>query len=257
MMTEMPENNCKNEQKSVFGRQPLSRQRSLPATRNNKDHHHKSLSREELKLASLAISHNASLRSADMPISMMERAFRYARSFLDASAASSTSSVSDHRPSPTLLARSIKKVKILLQLIWKFFYYYFFFPLFCSQKFEPDGPNIPYLMLLNDSGIRLVVRAGMALCGGQEFWLVRISFTRRVRVFFCGLLLVSSLQDRGALGQRLIDHHGVGLQSRKTILLKKNRFLCPVLVASSFSSLLCSFFRFEISAQSMYRTSLH
>lgn len=109
MMTEMPENNCKNEQKSVFGRQPLSRQRSLPATRNNKDHHHKSLSREELKLASLAISHNASLRSADMPISMMERAFRYARSFLDASAASSTSSVSDHRPSPTLLARSIKK----------------------------------------------------------------------------------------------------------------------------------------------------
>lgn len=112
-------------------------------------------------------------------------------------------------------------------------------------------------MLLNDSGIRLVVRAGMALCGGQEFWLVRISFTRRVRVFFCGLLLVSSLQDRGALGQRLIDHHGVGLQSRKTILLKKNRFLCPVLVASSFSSLLCSFFRFEISAQSMYRTSLH
>lgn len=133
----MPENNCKNEQKSVFGRQPLSRQRSLPATRNNKDHHHKSLSREELKLASLAISHNASLRSADMPISMMERAFRYARSFLDASAASSTSSVSDHRPSPTLLARSIKKVKILLQLIWKFFIIIFFFLSFVPKNLNP------------------------------------------------------------------------------------------------------------------------
>lgn len=117
MMTEIPENNCKNEQnKLVFGRQTLSRQRSLPASNSKDNHHqnqnHRTLSREELKLAALAIRLNARLRSADMPISMMERAFRYARSFLDASAASSTATAVSHhhRPSLTLLARSIKTV---------------------------------------------------------------------------------------------------------------------------------------------------
>lgn len=123
-MTGIPENNCKNEQnKLVFGRQILSRQRSLPASNSKDNHHHhqnqnqnqnhRTLSREELKLAALAISLNARLRSADMPISMMERAFRYARSFLDASAASSTATAAvshHHRPSLTLLARSIKTV---------------------------------------------------------------------------------------------------------------------------------------------------
>ncbi|CAL5393403.1 unnamed protein product [Camellia sinensis] len=62
---------------------------------------------EEVKLAAIAISLNIRLRSADMPRTMQERALRYTRSLLDSS--SSSSSSSNRRPSPTLLARSLKK----------------------------------------------------------------------------------------------------------------------------------------------------
>ncbi|GMP52913.1 hypothetical protein CsSME_00018564 [Camellia sinensis var. sinensis] len=59
---------------------------------------------EEVKLAAIAISLNIRLRSADMPPTMQERALRYTRSLLDSSFSSS-----NRRPSPTLLARSLKK----------------------------------------------------------------------------------------------------------------------------------------------------
>ncbi|KAL6999503.1 hypothetical protein U1Q18_000663 [Sarracenia purpurea var. burkii] len=60
-------------------------------------------STEEVKLASIAISFDIRLRSADMPAEMQERALRYARLLVDSAAG-------DHRPNPTLLARSLKKV---------------------------------------------------------------------------------------------------------------------------------------------------
>lgn len=59
---------------------------------------------EQVKLASLAVSFNIRLRSADMPSAMQERALRHARALLDSSAA----------PNPTLLARSLKKVGIYI-----------------------------------------------------------------------------------------------------------------------------------------------
>uniref|UniRef100_A0A6N2ND64 Dynein light chain n=2 Tax=Salix TaxID=40685 RepID=A0A6N2ND64_SALVM len=61
---------------------------------------------EVMKLAAIALSLNVRLRSSDMPVDMQERALRYARSFLDDS---SISSAPKHRPSPTLLARALKK----------------------------------------------------------------------------------------------------------------------------------------------------
>ncbi|KAJ9182890.1 hypothetical protein P3X46_006834 [Hevea brasiliensis] len=56
---------------------------------------------EVMKLAAIAISLNVRPRSSDMPLHMQERAFRYARSFLD--------SAPKHRPNPTHLARALKK----------------------------------------------------------------------------------------------------------------------------------------------------
>ncbi|GFZ05708.1 dynein light chain type 1 family protein [Actinidia rufa] len=63
---------------------------------------HRSSSMEEVKLAAIAVSLNVRLRSADMPANLQERALRYTRSLLDSAPA-------DHRPNPTLLARSLKK----------------------------------------------------------------------------------------------------------------------------------------------------
>ncbi|KAF2286024.1 hypothetical protein GH714_009764 [Hevea brasiliensis] len=57
---------------------------------------------EVMKLAAIAISLNVRPRSSDMPLHMQERAFRYARSFLD--------SAPKHRPNPTHLARALKKI---------------------------------------------------------------------------------------------------------------------------------------------------
>ncbi|EPS69538.1 hypothetical protein M569_05226, partial [Genlisea aurea] len=62
----------------------------------------KPLQTEELQLAALAISFNIRLRCADMPFVMQERAIRHTRAFLDAAAAAAS-------PSPTLVARSLKK----------------------------------------------------------------------------------------------------------------------------------------------------
>ncbi|KAH7860622.1 hypothetical protein Vadar_015779 [Vaccinium darrowii] len=59
---------------------------------------------EEVKLAAIAITLNIRLRSADMPLSMQERALRFTRSLLDSAPAAG-----NHRPSPSLLARSLKK----------------------------------------------------------------------------------------------------------------------------------------------------
>ncbi|KAM7498708.1 hypothetical protein LguiA_023122 [Lonicera macranthoides] len=56
---------------------------------------------DQVKLAAIAISLNIRLRSADMPSAMQEHALRCTRSLLDASPST--------RPSPTLLARSLKK----------------------------------------------------------------------------------------------------------------------------------------------------
>ncbi|KAL8537207.1 hypothetical protein ACS0TY_012401 [Phlomoides rotata] len=56
---------------------------------------------EEVKLAALAINFNIRLRSADMAFPMQERALRHARALLD--------SAPLRRPSPSLLARSLKK----------------------------------------------------------------------------------------------------------------------------------------------------
>lgn len=64
---------------------------------------------EQVKLASLAVSFNIRLRSADMPSAMQERALRHARALLDSSAA-------HRRPNPTLLARSLKKVGIYIYI---------------------------------------------------------------------------------------------------------------------------------------------
>lgn len=62
----------------------------------------------EVKLAAIAISLNIRLRSADMPLSLQERALSYTRSLVDAA--------SDHRPNSTLLARALKKVSLKLSL---------------------------------------------------------------------------------------------------------------------------------------------
>ncbi|KAL6975398.1 hypothetical protein U1Q18_024194 [Sarracenia purpurea var. burkii] len=59
-------------------------------------------STEEVKLAAIAITLNIRLRSTDMPASMQERALRYTRSLVD-------SVPNNHRPNPTVLARSLKK----------------------------------------------------------------------------------------------------------------------------------------------------
>ncbi|KAI5662579.1 hypothetical protein M9H77_21902 [Catharanthus roseus] len=97
-------------QSSVLRRQPahLSRQTSLPAAPKVNNDHPNSLSREELKLAAVSISLNVRLRSADMPISMLERAFRFARSIVD-TPTTTASSADSQPPTPTLLARSLKK----------------------------------------------------------------------------------------------------------------------------------------------------
>lgn len=62
---------------------------------------HKLVPTVEVKLAAIAISLNIRLRSADMPLSLQERALSYTRSLVDAA--------SDHRPNTTLLARALKK----------------------------------------------------------------------------------------------------------------------------------------------------
>ena len=67
-----------------------------------------SSSTKQVKLAALAISFNARLRSSDMPLHMQEHALRYARS-LTANQQPDPSSKSRHNP--THLARALKKVK--------------------------------------------------------------------------------------------------------------------------------------------------
>ncbi|CAK9183016.1 unnamed protein product [Ilex paraguariensis] len=59
---------------------------------------------EEVKLAALAITLNIRLRSADMPVTMQERALRYTRSL-----AVADHNLNHHRPNPTVLARALKK----------------------------------------------------------------------------------------------------------------------------------------------------
>jgi dynein light chain LC8-type len=56
----------------------------------------------EVKLAAIAVDLNVRLRSAEMPPSMQERAFRYAKALLDANPGK--------KPSPTRLAMCLKKV---------------------------------------------------------------------------------------------------------------------------------------------------
>uniref|UniRef100_A0A6P3ZF28 Dynein light chain n=1 Tax=Ziziphus jujuba TaxID=326968 RepID=A0A6P3ZF28_ZIZJJ len=56
----------------------------------------------EAKLAAIAIDLNVRLRAADMPASLQERAFRFARALLDANP-------QEKRPNPTHLAMSLKK----------------------------------------------------------------------------------------------------------------------------------------------------
>lgn len=56
----------------------------------------------ELKLAAVAVDLNVRPRSADMPPTMQERAFRYTRALLDA--------YPEKKPSPTQLAMCLKKV---------------------------------------------------------------------------------------------------------------------------------------------------
>ncbi|KAG6720966.1 hypothetical protein I3842_03G088900 [Carya illinoinensis] len=55
----------------------------------------------ELKLAAVAVDLNVRPRSADMPPTMQERAFRYTRALLDA--------YPEKKPSPTQLAMCLKK----------------------------------------------------------------------------------------------------------------------------------------------------
>ncbi|OMO94893.1 putative axonemal dynein light chain [Corchorus capsularis] len=59
----------------------------------------------ELKLAAIAVDLNVRLRSADMPLSMQERAIRRARALVDANSADK-----NKRLSPTQLAMCLKKV---------------------------------------------------------------------------------------------------------------------------------------------------
>ncbi|KAL3364505.1 hypothetical protein AABB24_013327 [Solanum stoloniferum] len=69
---------------------------------NNENAISKSMSaEEEVKLAALAITLNVRLRSADMPFAMQAHALRYAGTLLLQPA--------NHRPNPSLLARSLKK----------------------------------------------------------------------------------------------------------------------------------------------------
>ncbi|XP_010264358.1 PREDICTED: dynein light chain 1, cytoplasmic-like [Nelumbo nucifera] len=56
----------------------------------------------EAKLAAIAVELNIRLKSADMPATMQERAFRQARALLDAASNNS-------RPNPTLMALALKK----------------------------------------------------------------------------------------------------------------------------------------------------
>ncbi|KAF7141221.1 hypothetical protein RHSIM_Rhsim06G0197500 [Rhododendron simsii] len=58
---------------------------------------------DQVKLAAIAITLNMRLRSADMPVDMQERALRFTRSLLDSAPAG------NHRPNPSILARSLKK----------------------------------------------------------------------------------------------------------------------------------------------------
>ncbi|KAK6250443.1 Dynein light chain [Theobroma cacao] len=57
----------------------------------------------ELKLAAIAINLNVRLRSADMPLTMQERAIRRARALVDAN------QDKNKRPNPTQLAMCLKK----------------------------------------------------------------------------------------------------------------------------------------------------
>ena len=79
----------------VRAQRPLRRTLSLPPAAKPPP--------PEVKLAAVAVDLNVRLRSADMSAAMQERAFRYARSLLDAH--------SDNMPTPTHLAMRLKKVR--------------------------------------------------------------------------------------------------------------------------------------------------
>ena len=81
----------------VRAQRPLRRTLSLPPAAKPPP--------PEVKLAAVAVDLNVRLRSADMSAAMQERAFRYARSLLDAH--------SDNVPTPTHLAMRLKKVRWL------------------------------------------------------------------------------------------------------------------------------------------------
>ncbi|KAK2966919.1 hypothetical protein RJ640_000547, partial [Escallonia rubra] len=86
-------------EKQVVQHNPSSHDHRKEVAINGGDHG--SQPELQVKLAAIAISLNIRLKSADMPATMQERALRHARSLLDASPSS--------RPSPTVLARSLKK----------------------------------------------------------------------------------------------------------------------------------------------------
>ncbi|XP_034711298.1 dynein light chain-like [Vitis riparia] len=77
----------------VRAQRPLRRTLSLPPAAKPPP--------PEVKLEAVAVDLNVRLRSADMSAAMQERAFRYARSLLDAH--------SDNVPTPTHLAMRLKK----------------------------------------------------------------------------------------------------------------------------------------------------
>ncbi|CAA2987392.1 dynein light chain, cytoplasmic-like [Olea europaea subsp. europaea] len=84
---------CKQKQKQVLPLPPPPYRRRVTVFAGK--------SREEVKLAAIAISLNVRLRSAEMPFTMQERAVRHARSLLG--------STTQRRPNPTPLALSLKK----------------------------------------------------------------------------------------------------------------------------------------------------
>lgn len=168
---------CKQKQKQVLPLPPPPYRRRVTVFAGK--------SREEVKLAAIAISLNVRLRSAEMPFTMQERAVRHARSLLG--------STTQRRPNPTPLALSLKKVLIsppslFIHICICWFFY--------------------WSMMMGDwLGVWLGVWAGVALCGGEEFWIVRYIFAWWFRVFLhWWFSVISSFQNGGSFGQGTIIH---------------------------------------------------
>lgn len=137
----------------------------------------------QVQLAALAVDLNVRLRSADMPAAMQERVIRHARVLLDTNA-------DNKRFNPTHLAMCLKKVIYLKILSFKYFNTKLrrvIAPVFLKYFFE-------FVLF---SGIRCIVRTGLALYCWEEFRVICDARERWICVFFNRQVVVSSLQNRG------------------------------------------------------------